>query len=232
MRRQRVCGKHIPLQTGVSAATVSRVLAKVSLSRLSHREQTQQVLRYVREHRGGLIHLDIKPLVRFKAVSHRLSGNREGQSKRRGAGWEYLQVCIDDASRVSYPAIFPDQKAASASAFLAGAVAYYKRLGVTVTRFTTDSGACYKAFAFSDACRHLGLRHIRTKPSTLRTDGKAERFIRTILIEWAYARACTSSVQRAAQLPFWTNCTIGPACMADSVQNNPSVSSTYPGTTG
>jgi transposase InsO family protein len=118
-------------------------------------------------------------------------------------GWEFVHVCIDDHSRVAFTQIKPDEKADSAVPFLKAAVAYYKSLGVTVTRVMTDNGSCYKAFAFRDACRDLGIKHIRTKPYTPKTNGKAERFIQTALREWAYAQAYPTSDRRAEELPIW-----------------------------
>jgi transposase InsO family protein len=147
------------------------------------------VRRYEREHPGELIHIDIKKLGRFNRVGHRITGDRRGQSNSRGVGWEYVHVCIDDASRVAYAEIKKSERKASAVAFLKAAVAYYAKLGVRVQRVMTDNGACYKARAFGRACKRLGLKHIRTKPYTPKTNGKAERFIQTALREWAYAKA-------------------------------------------
>ena len=152
--------------------------------------------RYERQHPGELIHIDIKKLGRFDRVGHRITGDRRRQSSRRGvrqgktwgAGWEFVHVSIDDASRLAFSQILPDEKKASAVAFLRAAVAYYASLGVTVARVMTDNGACYKAHAFRDACRDLGLRHIRTRPYTPKTNGKAERFIQTALREWPMPR--------------------------------------------
>ena len=203
LRRQRLCGKQIALQAGVSAASVSMVLRKAAPSRLAHLEPAQPVRRYVREHPGELTHLDIKTVAGFDRIGHRLGGNRRSQCKSRGVRWEYVHVCIDDAARISCTAILPNLKTISAVALLSAAVAYYHSLGITITRAMTDNGACSKAFAFRDACEHRGLRHIASRPSTPRTNGKAERFIKTILTEWAYARAYSSSDQRAAELPKW-----------------------------
>ncbi|MDF1635828.1 IS481 family transposase, partial [Mycoplana sp. MJR14] len=185
LRRQRLTGKHIAIQTGVSPATVSRVLKRAGLSRLKDIEPAVPVVRYDYAQPGGLIHLDIKRLGRFERVGHRITGNRTGQSNSRGVGWEYVHVCIDDASRIAFTDIFPDEKAASATTFLKRAIAYYQTLGITVTRVMTDNGSCYKAHAFRDLCKELGLKHIRTKPYTPKTNGKAERFIQTALREWA-----------------------------------------------
>ena len=205
LRRQRLTGKHIAIQTGVSPATVSRVLKRAGLSRLKDIEPAVPVVRYDYAQPGGLIHLDIKRLGRFERVGHRITGNRTGQSNSRGVGWEYVHVCIDDASRIAFTDIFPDEKAASATTFLKRAIAYYQTLGITVTRVMTDNGSCYKAHAFRDLCKELGLKHIRTKPYTPKTNGKAERFIQTALREWAYARAYDTSEQRKQSLPNWTH---------------------------
>ncbi len=194
LRRQRCTGAQIADELGVSTATVSRILRRLGLNRLSALEPAEPVRRYERAHPGELIHIDIKKLGRF---------DRTGQSNSRGVGWEYLHVCIDDHSRVAFSQIMPDEKKESATAFLKDAIAYYRSLGVTVSRVMTDNGACYKAFAFRDACRTLGLKHIRTRPYTPKTNGKAERFIQTALREWAYARAYPNSSQRAQQLPAW-----------------------------
>jgi transposase InsO family protein len=169
------------------------------------------VTRYERETPGDLIHLDIKKLGRFERVGHRITGDRVRQSSARGrrdgkawgVGWEFVHVVIDDASRIAFSRIMPDEKASSAVAVLKAAVAYYESLGVTVARVMTDNGSCYEAFAFRDACKALGLRHIRTRPYTPKTNGKAERFIQTSLREWAYAKAYPTSEDRAAELPRW-----------------------------
>ena len=203
LRRQRFTGKHIALQLGVSAATVSRVLKRAGLSRMRDLEPAEPVRRYQYDEPGALIHIDIKKLGRFQQVGHRISGDRTGQSKGRGVGWEFVHVVIDDASRVGFSLIYPDDKATSAVAFLYAAIAYYRSLGVTVSRVMTDNGACYKSFAFRDACKALGLRHIRTRPYTPRTNGKAERFIQTALREWAYAKLYPTSDRRADELPIW-----------------------------
>jgi transposase InsO family protein len=134
-----------------------------------------------------LIHIDIKKLGKFNRIGHRITGQRQG-CRNYDAGWEFVHVCIDDASRI---------------AFLKAAVAYYASLGIKVERVMTDNGSCYRSRAFARACKKLGLRHIRTRPYTPKTNGKAERFIQTSLREWAYARAYDTSRQRAAELPYW-----------------------------
>ena len=203
LRRQRWTGKQIAAETGVSPATVSRILKRLGLNRIQALEPAEPVRRYEREQPGELIHIDIKKLGRFERVGHRITGDRKGQSNSRGVGWEFVHVCIDDASRVAFSQILPDEKKASAVAFLKAAVAYYASLGVRVARVMTDNGSCYKAFDFRGACRDLGLKHIRTKPYTPKTNGKAERFIQTALREWAYAQAYPTSDRRAEELPIW-----------------------------
>ena len=205
LRRQRLTGKHIAMETGVSPATVSRVLRRAGLSRMKDLDPAEPVLRYEYAQPGGMIHLDIKRLGRFERVGHRITGDRKGQSNSRGVGWEYVHVCIDDASRIAFTDIFPDEKTVSAVAFLKAALVYYASLGVTVARVMTDNGSCYKARDFAAACKTLGLKHIRTKPYTPKTNGKAERFIQTALKEWAYAKAYPSSESRKRHLPNWTH---------------------------
>lgn len=142
LRRQRLTGKAIAQKTGVSPATVSRVLKRLGLNRLSALDPPAPVRRYEREHPGELIHIDIKKLGRFKRIGHRITGDRTGQSSSRGVGWEFVHVCIDDASRIAFTGIMPDEKAVSAVAFLKAAVAYYARFGVKVARVMTDNGSC------------------------------------------------------------------------------------------
>ncbi len=202
LRRRRLTGKHIAMEVGVSSATVSRVLKRAGLSRLKDIEPAEPIRRYEREHPGEMIHIDIKKLGRFSQVGHRITGDPQ-KGKSPGAGWEFVHVCIDDASRIAFSQILPDEKKESAVAFLKAAVAYYASLGVTVTRVMTDNGSCYRSKAFAKACRDLGLKHVRTKPYTPKTNGKAERFIQTALREWAYAVAYANSDLRAAGLPIW-----------------------------
>jgi transposase InsO family protein len=202
LRRQRLTGKAIAAEVGVSPATVSRVLKRLGLNKLKMLEPAEPVRRYEREHPGELIHIDIKKLGKFNRVGHRITGDRQ-RGRTRGAGWEYVHVCIDDASRIAFSKVLKSERKECAVAFLKAAVAYYASLGVTVERVMTDNGSCYRSKAFRKACKKLGLKHIRTRPYTPKTNGKAERFIQTSLREWAYARAYDTSRQRAAELPFW-----------------------------
>jgi transposase InsO family protein len=207
LRRQRHTGKQIAAELGISPATVSRILRRLGLNRMRDLEPADPVRRYERDHPGELIHIDIKKLGKFNRIGHRVTGDRRGQSNLRsrgqGPGWEYVHVCIDDASRIAFSQVMKNEKRGCAIAFLKAAVAYYASLGVTVERVMTDNGSCYKSFAFRKACKRLGLRHIRTKPYTPKTNGKAERFIQTSLREWAYAQAYNTSKERAAELPRW-----------------------------
>lgn len=207
LRRERITGKQIARTLGLSTATVSRVLRRNRLSRLRDLDPPAPVRRYEKAHPGELIHIDSKKLGRFSAVGHRITGDRTKQSNARGrgegAGWEFVHVCVDDASRIAFSQILPDEKKESAVAFLQAAVAYYQSLGITVRGVMTDNGACYKSYAFREACKALDLRHIRTRPYTPQTNGKAERFIQTSLREWAYARAYPTSEHRKEALQPW-----------------------------
>jgi transposase InsO family protein len=203
LRRQRRTSKQIAAELAVSPATVSRILRRLGLNRLSALEPAEPVRRYEREKPGELLHIDIKKLGKFSQIGHRITGDRRGQSNNRGVGWEYVHVCIDDHSRIAFAKVMPSEKKRSATAFLRAALTYYESLGIKVERVMTDNGSCYKSFAFRRACKRLGLRHIRTKPYTPKTNGKAERFIQTSLREWAYAYAYENSRQRRDRLPYW-----------------------------
>lgn len=205
LRRARLPGSEIARRCGVSPATVSRVLRAARLSRARDLDPPEPPRRYEHPHPGDMIHIDIKKLGRFGRPGHRITGSRKSKSLHRGVGWEYVHVAVDDASRLSFNQIHPDEKAPSAVDHLKACVAYYNRLGVTVRRVMTDNGACYRSDAFRQTCQALGLKHVRTKPYTPRTNGKAERFIQTALREWAYARAYETSDQRAACLDDWTH---------------------------
>jgi transposase InsO family protein len=203
LRRQRLTGKAIAAEVGVSPATVSRVLRRLGLNKLSALE-LEPVRRYERENPGELIHIDIKKLGRIGSVGHRITGRRTGVVNRHlGIGWEFVHVCIDDASRIAFSRVMKDERKESAVIFLKAVIAYYASLGVKIERVMTDNGSCYRSKAFGRACKRLGLKHIFTKPYTPKTNGKAERFIQTSLREWAYARAYNTSDERTAELPRW-----------------------------
>ena len=181
LRRRRRSSLYIARHLGLPLSTVVRVQRQLGLNRLARLETPRPVVRYERARPGELLHLDVKKLARIARVGHRIHGDRT--TRVRGVGWEFLHVCIDDASRIAFTMIMPNEKAVSAVAFLKAAIAYYQRLGITVARVMTDNGSCYKAFAFRDTCRAQGLKHIRTRPYTPKTNGKAERFIQTALRE-------------------------------------------------
>ena len=225
LRRQRWTGKQIAVQVGVSPATVSRVLRRSGLSKLSALEPAEPIRRYEREHPGELIHLDIKKLGRIGSVGHRITGRQTGVVNRHlGIGWEYVHVCIDDASRVAFVEVMADQRKEIAITFLKSAVAYYAELGIRIERVMTDNGSCYRSKTFQAACKRFGLRQIFTRPYTPKTNGKAERFIQTALREWAYARAYQNSDQRTAELSDWLH-------RYNWHRPRPSAASVYPGTT-
>ena len=204
LRRQRWTGKQIAAQVGVSPATVSRVLRRLGLNKLNALEPAEPVRRYERENPGELIHIDIKKLGRIGSVGHRITGRQTGVVNRHlGIGWEYVHVCIDDASRIAFVQVMANQRKESAVAFLVAAVAHYAKLGIGIERVMTDNGSWDRSKAFRAACKRLGLRQVFTRPYTPKTNGKAERFIQTALREWAYARAYQNSDQRTAELSNW-----------------------------
>jgi transposase InsO family protein len=201
LRRQRLTGPQIARRLGRPCSTVGLVLRRLGLGRLAALEPRLPVIRYQRAGPGELLHLDTKKLGRIDGVGHRITGNR--RDTRRGAGWEILHVAIDDAARLAYSEVLPDERKASAVAFLGRALAWFARHGVTVERIMTDNGSAYRAHAFRRACADAGLRHLRTRPYTPRTNGKAERFIQTCLREWAYARPYASSSERTHAIDPW-----------------------------
>ena len=201
LRRQRWTGVRIAQTTGLSRATVSRILRRHRLSRARDLEPCLPVCRYEHPHPGDLLHLDTKKLARIAKPGHRLTGDPRDET--RGAGWEMLHVAIDDHSRIAFSRLFPDERASSTVAFLRAAVAYYARFGIRIRRVLTDNAPCYYSRLFAAACRCLGIRHLRTRPYTPRTNGKAERFIQTSLREWAYARIYQNSGERQAELDPW-----------------------------
>jgi transposase InsO family protein len=204
LRRQRMPGDRIARQLGLPRSTVGAVLRRLGLGRLKALDPMPPVVRYQRERPGELLHFDTKKLGRIEGVGHRITGRRSGAINRHhGIGWEALHVCIDDASRLAYTELLPDEKKENAIAFLGRALDWFSRHGVDVERVMTDNGSAYRSHAFRAACARAGLKHIRTRPYTPRTNGKAERFIQSALREWAYARAYPRSYHRIAALPAW-----------------------------
>ena len=203
LRRQRMTGPQIAQQLGIPRSTVGAMLRRLGLGRLSALEPKPESVRYERDKPGELIHIDIKKLGRIDGIGHRITGDRTGQSNKRGTGWEYLHVAIDDASRLAYTEILPNERKETAIAFTRRALTWFQRFGVTTERLMTDNGSAYKSHAYRDLMPELGIRHKRTRPYTPRTNGKAERFIQTSLREWAYATAYHSSAERTEALQPW-----------------------------
>jgi len=202
LRRLRMTGAEIAGCLDTALSTVSAVLTRIGLGKLSRLEPTEPPNRYERATPGELIHIDVKKLVRIeKGAGHRVTGRRPSQAK--GAGWEFVHVCVDDATRLAYVEVLGDEKATTAIGFLGRALAFYRSHGIEVERLMTDNGSAYRSIAHALACKALGIRHIRTRPYRPRTNGKAERFIRTMLGGWAYGAIYRDSAQRTAALSGW-----------------------------
>jgi transposase len=209
LRQLRMTAAEIAETLAMPLSTVSGILTRLGLGKLG-RIGLEQPVRYERSRPGELIHIDVKKLGRIRGVGHRISGSRASQAKtringrRRGiAGWEYVHIAIDDYSRLAYAEVLEDETAATAAGFLARAVAFYRRYGIEVEQLLTDNGSCYRAILHAIACRRLGIRHLRTRPHRPQTNGKAERFIRTMLAGWAYGPIYGSSTERTKALDGW-----------------------------
>jgi transposase InsO family protein len=200
-RTQRLTYECIAERVGLSKSTVGRACKAAGVARLPALEPGMPAKRYERGSAGELLHLDTKKLARFEQPGHRVTHDRTRYTPR--AGWQALHVAIDDHSRVGFSQMLADETALSACAFLLAALRYYARLGVRVAQVMTDNGSAYKSRRFAKLLRRLGIRHIRTRPYTPRTNGKAERFIQTLLREWAYAYRYPSSQHRADELQPW-----------------------------
>jgi len=194
-------GAQIAEVVRVSRATVARTLSQCGLARLEALTARPPLVRYEWPRPGQLLHLDIKKLGRIGHVGHRITGDRH--SPRRGIGWEFVHVGVDDCSRVAYAEVLPDEQGVTVAAFLRRAVGWFRRRGIRVERVLTDNGSGYLSRVFHAAAQAQRLVHRRTRPYTPRTNGKAERFIRTMLREWAYGPAFPSSAQRTAALERW-----------------------------
>jgi transposase InsO family protein len=215
LRKLRMTGAEIALCLSMALSTVSAVLLRVGLGKLSRLEAPEPPNRYQRRHPGELIHVDVKKLGRIPTgrAGHRVHGQRRLQLSprkrdaagrdRKLVGWEYVHVCIDDATRLAYVEVLDDERGPTAAGFLRRAVASYAAHGITVQRVMSDNGACYRSTIHAVTCRALGLRHLRTRPYRPRTNGKAERFIRTLLAGWAYGPTYGSSAERTAALDGW-----------------------------
>lgn len=201
LRRRRITQARIARSVGVSESTVSRVLARAGLSKLSDLAPAEPVVRYEHEQPGDLLHIDTKKLGRIERPSHRVTGNR--RDSVTGAGWEMLFVAVDDHARIAFTAMHPDEKTAQAVQFLRDAVAYYAGLGITVRRVLTDNGAAFRSRDFASACAELRIKHRFTRAYRPQTNGKAERFIQSALREWAYGWTYQTSAQRTRALVGW-----------------------------
>ncbi len=204
LRRLRMTGAEIAECLGMALSTVSGILTDIGLGKLSRLGPPEPPNRYERSRPGELIHIDIKKLGRIgkNGPGHRVRGTRKG-TRSRGAGWEFVHVCVDDATRLAYVEVLGDEKAKTCVGFLRRAVAFYRSHGIKVERLMTDNGGAYRSTVHAIACRALKIRHIRTRPYRPRTNGKAERFIRTMLGGWAYGAIYRSSAERTAALPGW-----------------------------
>jgi transposase InsO family protein len=212
LRRLRMTAAEIAEVLGVALSTVSRWLRRIGLGRRSRLDPPEPPNRYERKRAGELIHVDVKKLGRIgvRGAGHRVTGNRRGQLKvsregrqGRATGWEFVHVCVDDATRLAYVEVLGDEKGATAAGFLRRAVAWYGGMGITVERVLSDNGACYRSEVHAGACRELSMRHLFTRPYRPRTNGKAERFIQTLTNRWAYGAIYGSSAERTAALPGW-----------------------------
>jgi transposase InsO family protein len=212
LRCVRLTGAQISMALSMPLSTVSGILTRIGLGKLSRLEPPEPPNRYERRTPGELIHIDVKKLGRIRGgAGHRVTGKRRSNPKetdaagrpRRQVGWEFVHVCVDDATRLAYVEVLGDEKAATAVAFLRRATSFYRSHGIQVQAVMTDNGPAYISFAHKLACKTLGLKHLRTRPYRPRTNGKAERFIRTMLGGWAYGAIYASSAQRTAALSGW-----------------------------
>jgi transposase InsO family protein len=203
LRRQWLTGDDIAQRLAMPRSTVCAIIRRRGLSQLPPTRKPAPVMRYEHKQPGDMLHLDVKKLGKIGRVGHRIHGDRRRCS--RGIGWEFVHVCIDDHSRVAYVEVLADEKGATAAGFLRRAVAWYAARGVTCQRVLTDNGSCYLSSDFAEARHELGLKHLRTRPYTPRTNGKAERLIKTLLREWAYAKPYQHSGQRTRALRTYLN---------------------------
>ncbi|HYF46394.1 MAG TPA: IS481 family transposase [Acidimicrobiales bacterium] len=203
LRRARLTQDQIAEQLAMPTSTVTLICRRLGLARLSALDPVEPVNRYERRWPGELIHIDIKKIGQIGRPGHRVNGDR--RTRTRGIGWEFVHVAVDDATRLAYVEVLDDEKGATAVGFLRRAVAWFASRGVTVERVLTDNGTAYRSIVHRDACRRLGLRHLRTRPYRPRTNGKAERFIQTMLRGWAYGAVYATSHQRRQALLGWVN---------------------------
>jgi transposase InsO family protein len=214
LRRLRMTAAEIAEVLGMALSTISRWLKRIGLGKRSRLEPPESPNRYERKRPGELLHLDVKKLGRIVIPGHRVTGNRRIRADRTRigspdgrklgtAGWEFVHVCVDDATRLAYAEVLPDERGQTAAGFLRRAAAWFASLGVQVEAILSDNGSCYRSREHAAACAELGLRHLRTRPYRPRTNGKAERFIQTLTDRWAYGAIYGTSAERTRALPGW-----------------------------
>ena len=201
LRRLRMTGAEIAETLAMPVSTVSGILTRIGLGKLWRLEPVEAANRYERDRPGELVHVDVKKLGRIGRPGHRVNGDR--RTRARGVGWEYVHVAIDDATRIPYVKVLDDEKAQTAVGFLRRALAHYAAYGIHVEAVMTDNGPAYLSIVHALACKTLPLKHIRTRPYRPRTNGKAERFIRTLLAGWAYGAIYRTSDERRRALNGW-----------------------------
>jgi transposase InsO family protein len=211
LRRLRMTAAEIAEVLGMAISTISRWLKRIGLGKRSRLEPTEPPNRYERKRPGELVHVDVKKLGRIQIPGHRVTGNRRIRARQRRvgdqvlgtAGWEFVHVCVDDATRLAFVEVLPDEKGATAAGFLRRAAAWFASMGIALEAVMSDNGACYRSRAHAAACSELGLRHLFTRPYRPRTNGKAERFIQTLTDRWAYGAIYGTSAERTRALPGW-----------------------------
>jgi transposase InsO family protein len=206
LRRLRMTGAEIAETLAMPVSTVSGILTRIGLGKLWRLEPPEPANRYEKQRPGELVHIDVKKLGRIARPGHRVTGQVSGSGhhrRRYNLGWEYVHVCVDDATRLAYVEVLEDEKAVTALGFLRRAISHFAAHGIRVERVLTDNGAAYRATIHALACKTLGIKHLRTRPYRPRTNGKAERFIRTMLGGWAYGAIYRDSDERRRALPGW-----------------------------
>ena len=201
LRQGRLLVRTIAQRVRMAVSTVAAVLKRLGLSRLPPLQPRPPIVRYERERPGELLHVDVKKLGRFTDVGHRIHG--DCARRTRHVGWEYAHVCVDDHTRLAYAEVLADERKETAAGFLERAVAWYGSLGIVAERVLSDNGSAYSSRLWQETCARLGLTPKRTRPYTPRTNGKAERFIQTMLRSWAYSKPFASSGYRRQALPHW-----------------------------
>jgi len=201
LRELRFTSPEIAETLGMPLSTVGAVLSRHGLGKLPRLQPEEPANSYERPRPGELLHIDVKKLAKIGRPGHRVNGDRRTRS--RGIGWEFVHVAVDDATRLAYVEVLDDEKSQTAARFLRRAVAFFRRYGIRVERVLTDNGPCYRAIVHALACKTLGIRHLRTRPYRPRTNGKAERFIRTLIDGWAYGAVYRTSDERIAALAGW-----------------------------